>query len=60
VEVVLIPKPMWDELLRRIDRERSYAQAYADDGLVLVKQKFLGVVCERMQMACKDNREMVH
>jgi len=25
----------------------------ADDSLVLVKGKFLGVVCERMQVACK-------
>lgn len=42
-----------DGLLKRLTDNRLYAQAYADDGLVLVTGQFLGVVCDRMQSACR-------
>jgi hypothetical protein len=41
-----------DGLLERLCQEGFYAQAYADDGLVLVRGQFVGVVSERMQRAC--------
>ena len=42
-----------DGLLERLCQEGFYAQAYADDGLVLVRGQFVGVLCERMQRACR-------
>ena len=49
--------PLWclvrDELMVRLADAGFYAQPYADDGLVQLTGKFLGVVCDRMQMACR-------
>ncbi|MBV2145647.1 MAG: hypothetical protein KTM48_02865, partial [Wolbachia endosymbiont of Pissodes strobi] len=42
-----------DSLLRRLNLEGFYAQAYADDGLVMITGKFVRTVCERMQVACR-------
>ena len=42
-----------DGLLGLLEAEGFYAQAYADDGLVLVTGRFMEVVCDRMQVACR-------
>ena len=42
-----------DGLLEKLNQEGFYSQAYADDGLVLIRGRFVGMVCERMQSACR-------
>src|ERR1700712_710169 len=42
-----------DGLLRELSQDRFCTIAYADDGLTVVNGKHVGVVCERMQAACR-------
>ncbi|KAG5866718.1 hypothetical protein JTB14_024163 [Gonioctena quinquepunctata] len=38
-------------LLKRLVLDEFYAQAYSDEGLILVRDRFSGVVCNHMQYA---------
>nr|CAH7756691.1 unnamed protein product [Callosobruchus chinensis] len=42
-----------DSLLESLAQQDFQAQAYADDGVVIVSGRFLSTVCDRMQMACR-------
>ena len=40
------------ELLRLLGKADFYAQAYADDGLIVITGKHLNHICRKMQKAC--------
>ncbi|VEN44837.1 unnamed protein product [Callosobruchus maculatus] len=42
-----------DSLLESLAQQDFQAQAYANDGVVVVSGRFLSTVCDRMQMACR-------
>ena len=42
-----------DGPLVHLSQQGFHVQAYADDGLVLIRGRLVDVVCERMQRACE-------